>query len=134
MAWTSRAKGREGEQKLARKLREKFPELAQSIHRTIQSRGGGKEGADVAGIPGFHIEHKWGKAVNIRAAYRQATADAQGKAFPLAIIQDNGARDRLCVMGFEDFCRVLRAAYGYTPPLRFGVQGELFDEPTSEAG
>lgn len=125
-------KGKLAERVLARKLREAMPELAAGICRSIQSRRGGKDGADVVGLPGFHIEHKQGKAINIRAAYKQACDDSGGKAFPLAVIQYDRAPERLCVMGLQDFLRVLRAAYGYTPPLRFGVQAELFDEPASE--
>lgn len=133
MAWTSRAKGREGEQKLARILREAFPQFAAQVKRSIQSRGGGKEGADVVGLPGFHLEHKWGKKPNMRAAYEQAVRDSQGSGFPMAVVQFDGARERLCVIGLQDMLRILRAAYGHTQPLRFGVQGELFDSEEKSA-
>lgn len=124
----AKRKGKLGERQLARTLREQFPEHAASIRRSIQSRGGGKEGADVVGLPGFHIEHKQGAKPNLRAAYEQAVRDSQGKGFPLAVAQFDRAPERLCVIGLSDLCRILRAAYGYTPPLRFGVQGELFEE------
>ena len=127
-----RAKGHRGERQLATKLREALPELAAGIRRGLQTQTGGRDNCDVQGLPGFHVEHKQGKLPNIRAAYAQAVRDAGGKAFPLAVIQDDRARDRLCVMGLQDFLRVLRAAYGYTPPLKFGVQLELFEQPASE--
>lgn len=124
----SKRKGRLGEQQLARILREAFPEFAAAIKRSIQSRGGGKEGADVVGLPGFHLEHKQGQKPNMRAAYAQAVSDSQGKGFPMAVVQFDHARDRLCVLSLSDMLRILRAAYGHTPPLRFAVQGELFEE------
>lgn len=122
----SRRKGRRGEQNVATLLREGMPEIADSIRRGWQSRLGCDQ-PDVCGLPGFWIEVKTGKLPNIRAAYKQATADAKGRAFPLAIIQDDYARDRMCVLGLSDFLRILRAAYGYTEPLKFGVQAELFN-------
>ncbi len=128
----SRTKGHDGERKLARILREAFPEFAAQIRRSIQSRGGGKEGADVAGLPGFHLEHKIGQRPNMRAAYEQAVADSQGNGYPMAVVQFDRARERLCVIGLTDMCRILRAAYGHTPPLKFGVQGELFEAVESE--
>ena len=127
-----RRKGHNGERKLAQILRASMPEIASEIRRAIQSRMG-CEDPDVCGLPGFWLEHKQGKQPNIRAAMKQATKDAKGRAFPAAVIQDDHARHRLVCMHLTDFLRVLRAAYGYTPPLRFGVQGELFDAPLSEA-
>jgi hypothetical protein len=127
----SRRKGRRGEQQVATILRTSFPELAESIRRGWQSRVGCDD-PDVCGLPGFWLEVKTGAQPNMRAAYRQAKADADGRAFPMAVIQDDRARDRLCVIGLSDMCRILRAAYGHTPPLKFGVQGELFEAPESE--
>jgi hypothetical protein len=127
-----RAKGHAGERALATKLREAFPELAGGIKRGLQAQAGGLGNCDVQGLPGFHIEHKHQKKPNMKAAYEQAVRDAAGKGFPMAVVQFDGARERLCVLGLTDLCRILRAAYGYTQPLKFGVQGELFDAPASE--
>src|ERR1044072_3809573 len=127
----ARRKGKRGEQQVATALREGMPEIADAIRRGWQSRLGGDQ-PDVAGLPGFWIEVKTGKVPNMRAAYKQAVADARGRAFPLAVVQDDYARDRMCVLGLSDFLRILRAAYGYTEPLRFGVQAELFETPESE--
>lgn len=127
MGLASRRKGRLGEQQLARILREAFPDFAAAIKRSIQSRGGGKEGADVVGLPGFHLEHKQGQKPNMKAAYEQAVRDSQGRGFPMAVVQFDHARERLCVIGLQDMLRILRAAYGHTGPLTFAVQGELFD-------
>lgn len=128
-----RAKGHAGERELARRLREAFPELAGGIKRGLQAQQGGLDNCDVQGLPGFHIEHKHQKKPNMKAAYEQAVRDSNGRGFPLAVVQFDRARERLCVLGLSDLCRILRAAYGYTPPLRFGVQGELFDDVESEA-
>ncbi len=128
----AKLKGNKGERQLAAKLREAFPEFAAGIKRGLQAQAGGKDNCDVQGLPGFHIEHKHQKKPNMKAAYEQAVRDANGKGFPLAVVQFDGARERLCVLGLQDFLRILRAAYGYTPPLKFGVQAELFEEPASE--
>ncbi len=127
-----RAKGHAGERALASKLREHFPEFAADIKRGLQTQKGGAGNCDVQGLPGFHVEVKTQKKPNMKAAYEQAVRDANGKGFPLAVVQFDGARERLCVLGLTDLCRILRAAYGHTPPLKFGVQGELFEEPESE--
>lgn len=128
----SRRKGKVGEQQLARILRAEFPDFASGIRRGLQSRDGGTDNCDVQGLPGFHLEHKQQKKPNMKAAYEQAVADAQGKAFPMAVVQFDRARERLCVIGLTDMCRILRAAYGHTPPLVFAVQGELFETPGEE--
>lgn len=130
---SSRRKGRRGEQEVARICREAMPEIADTIRRGWQSRIGQDE-CDVLGMPGFWLEVKTGKQPNMRAAYKQASKDAKGRAFPLAIIQDDYARERMCVVGLGDFLRILRSAYGYAPPLKYGVQAELFEEPASEEG
>ncbi len=121
-----RRKGRRGEQELVRILRESMPEIADSLRRGWQSRMGCDD-PDVCGLPGFWIEHKAGKQPGMRQAYKQALDACKGRAFPLAVIQDDYARDRLCVIGLRDFLRVLRAAYGHTEPLKYGVQLELVE-------
>lgn len=127
----SRRKGRRGEQEVVRILREGMPEIADDLRRGWQSRLGCDD-PDVCGVPGFWVEVKTGKQPNMRAAYKQAFNAAKGRAFPLAVIQDDYAKDRLCIVGLRDFLRILRAAYGHTEPLRFGVQLELMPEPSAE--
>lgn len=112
-------------------LREAMPEIADAIRRGWQSRMG-HDDPDVCGLPGFWVECKTGRQPNMRAAYKQAKADAKGRAFPVAVIQDDYARERMCVLGLGDFLRILRSAYGYAEPLRYGVQAELFETPESE--
>lgn len=123
----SREKGKRGERQLATILRLAMPELAEHVRRGWQSRVGCDD-PDVC-LPGLWLEHKCGAKPNMRAAYAQARRDCSGRgAVPVAVIQDDRARERLCVLGLTDFLRILRAAYGHTEPLKYGVQGELFDE------
>lgn len=103
-----------------------MPEIAPAIRRGLQNRQGADD-PDICGLPGFWLEHKCGKQPNIRAALKQAATAAKGRAMPCAVIQDDRARDRLVCLHLTDFLRVLRSAYGYCPPLKFGIQGELFE-------
>lgn len=134
MGGSQRRKGARGERELAAALRQAMPELADNIRRGWQSRLG-TDDPDVCGMPGLWLEHKTGKLPNMRAALRQARVDARRKgacqAMPCAIIQDDHARERMVVLGLPDFLRIMRAAYGYTEPLRFGVQADLFEETGS---
>lgn len=125
MGKASREKGKRGERELASALREAFPAFADSIKRGWQTRIGCDD-PDVCGLPGFWLEHKSGLRPNIRAAYKQARADSKKKVrnarcIPMAVIQDDFARDRLCIVGFEDMIRILRAAYGFDPVLSLFV-------------
>lgn len=95
-----RTKGHNFERETAKQFRELFPEAK----RGFQTRGGGKEAADVE-IPFFHIECKVGKRPNPLAAYKQASEDATNK-IPVAIIK----RDRekaLVVFELDVFIKIL---------------------------
>lgn len=123
----SREKGKKNERAVASKLRETFPEIAETIRRGLQGRNG-QDVCDVSGLPGFWLECKHGRQVNIRAAYQQALSDSKGRGFPVAVIRDHGSTEQHVYLSLGDFLRILRSAYGYCPPLRFGVQGELFED------
>lgn len=127
----SRVKGRRGEQAVATILRQAFPAIADLIRRGWQSRVGCDD-PDVCGLPGFWIECKTGRQPNMRAAYKQAVLAAKGRAFPIAVVQDDYAKDRMVVIGFQDFLRILRAAYGHTEPLAFAIQTEMFGDNQSD--
>lgn len=122
----AREKGKRGERIVAQILRAALPEIAPEIRRGWQSRLGSDD-SDVKGLPGFWVEVKHQKAVNLRAAYRQARTESAGRAYPLVVAQFDHDRERLAVLSFEDFLRILRSAYGYAPPLKYGVQAELFE-------
>ena len=101
MGKMSRRKGAAGERELANKLAELLPRL--DIKRGIgQSRGGGAEVADVTGLPGIHVECKRQKLPNIRAALRQAEADANDKECAVAMTRSDGD-GWLCTMLIEDW-------------------------------
>ena len=125
----SKLKGNRGERTVAAKLREALPELADQIKRGWQARLG-SDSCDVAGLPGFWIECKSGKRPDLRKAIEQAKRDAQGRAWPLAVVQDDYAKDRLVVLHLSAFLRIMRSAYGFLPPLKFMVQQDLFDQST----
>lgn len=69
----NRRKGHGFEREVARMLRA----LGIPARRTIQSRGGGKEGADVDTAGPFHLECKTGRQPNLWAAFRQARRDCE---------------------------------------------------------
>lgn len=115
MGAAQRAKGKRGERKLATALREAFPTFASDIRRGWQSRQGDDD-PDVMGLPGFWLEVKTGKMPNPRAALAQATLDAQERAIPMAVIQDD-RRPAFVALSLRDMITVLKAAYGMIPPL-----------------
>jgi hypothetical protein len=83
----SRRKGHNWERELVRRFREAMPG-AEGIKRGLQSRGGGKEEADVI-VPHFHVEAKCGKRPNHRAALEQAIGDAARGKIPIAVCKDD---------------------------------------------
>ena len=125
MGKASREKGKRGERKLANELKQAFPELADGIKRGLQSRGGGAEVADVVGVPGFHFEHKSGKAPNPRAALKQAIADAQPGAMPIAVVRDDRCPP-FAVLRWEDLLCVLKR--GFPSPALVPMQVNFEEE------
>lgn len=101
MGKASRVKGHSFERKIANRLKELYPEAK----RGFQTRGGGKEQADIEGTP-FHVECCHGKTVNIRKKYEQAVRDTDGR--PIAVITKRDREDVLVTMEFEDWLVLLR--------------------------
>jgi hypothetical protein len=96
----ARIKGAAFERKLAKYFTEN---TSLDAKRGIgQTRNGGSEISDVD-MPIIHVEAKRHKRCNIKAALRQAIADADinGK-IPVAITKDDRA-DILCTMRLEDW-------------------------------
>jgi hypothetical protein len=106
-------KGKRGEQLLAAYLRARFPTLA--FRRGWQSRQGDDD-PDVVGLPGVWLESKCGACPNPRRALAQATADAAGRAIPVAVIRDD-RRPPFVVLSLDHFARIMGAAYGIEPAL-----------------
>ena len=110
----SRRKGAHFERWLVHRFRAAFP--AADIKRGLQSRGGA-EVPDVD-VPGYHIEAKHHRRVNVRAALAQAIADAAPGRVPVAVCKDNRA-EPVVVLRLDDFLALVRAqapAPATTPP------------------
>lgn len=80
MGKLSRTKGKVFEREFATILRERFGDPAKQdkgVRRGIQSRGGGKEVADVAcdALPWAHFELSHGKSPSVKGKLEQAESD-----------------------------------------------------------
>lgn len=103
-----RTKGHAFERKVAKDLREIFPDAK----RGFQTRGGGKEQADVINTGPFHIECKHKKNPDPLAAYCQAESDAIGTGRePVAIVKTN-RREPVVVMRLGVVTDLLGASAG----------------------
>jgi Holliday junction resolvase len=74
MGMISKRKGKTGELEVAALLRE----YGFEGKRGVQYQGG-KDSADVTGLPGFHIEVKRTEKLNLEAAMAQARADCEDR-------------------------------------------------------
>lgn len=114
---SSRNKGHNFERKIARSLRELFPDTK----RGFQTRGGTGEEPDVDGTP-FFIECKKHKRCNIQKAYAQALGGASEEAArdrsrpraPVAITQDDRGHI-LVTMNMADWKFLVGRAEGIYP-------------------
>lgn len=88
-------------------FREAMPDVAGSIKRGWQARGG-KDAADVV-VPDLPIwiECKHGIQPNPRAALKQAMGDAPAGQIPVAFIKDNNC-DPFVVLPAADFIDLLK--------------------------
>lgn len=103
----SRDKGVRGE----RLWRDLLREAGWSEARRGQQFSGGADSPDVVGGPDdWHPEVKFVQALNVRAAYAQATRDAKGKRPYVAWKKNN--QPWLVVMSADDFFSLLRHQLG----------------------
>ena len=102
----SREKGKRGEREVSRILRTWFPEHSESIHRGWQARDGA-DAADVEGLPGLWVEVKRMAKCNLRAALKQAQADAPLSRIPIAVTRDDGG-PWLATLELEQLCELIR--------------------------
>lgn len=79
----SREKGKRFERYIATDLREHFPEFAEQIHRSIQSRG--PEGSDVLGIPSVWVECEDSVSPDPFEKLTQAIRDCPEDQIPVAV-------------------------------------------------
>ena len=107
----SRRKGHAFERSLVHQFRAVFPDA--NIRRGLQSRGG-SEVPDVD-VPGWHVEAKAHRKVNLRAALAQAITDAAPDRVPIAVCKDNRA-EPVVVLRLDDFLALLARAKDVVPP------------------
>tara|TARA_A100001391_G_scaffold122821_1_gene83729 strand:- start:5410 stop:5880 length:471 start_codon:yes stop_codon:yes gene_type:complete len=101
MSKMQRIKGKVFERKIARKLRETFPEFADEIRRSIQSRQA--EESDVTGLPGFWIECQDAKQPTPTKKLEQAERDVRvarqvDTTIPIAVTHKIRAKDILVTL------------------------------------
>lgn len=101
MALFSRAKGKRGERAIATKIRERFPQFASDIRRSIQSRAA--EESDVTGLPGFWLEINFAVNPNpldklVQAEHDVSVSLTRKKDIPVAITHKTGARTSQATM------------------------------------
>ena len=108
-------KGKRFERELVRVFSEAIP--GARVCRGFQWRDGA-EAPDVD-IPGFWLEAKVGKKVDLRKAMRQAVGDAKFGRWPLVVAKDDH-QPALCVVRLTDFLDFYRQWYF----SRIGVKHE----------
>lgn len=103
MGKLSKTKGKVGEREVAALLRE----YGFEGKRGVQYQGG-KDSADVTGLPGFHIEVKRTEKFALEAAMAQARADCGGN-IPM-VFHRKSKNGWVVIMDAEDF---LHKVYTY---------------------
>lgn len=104
MARMSRNKGKVGEREVAALLREHGFDGA----RGVQYQGG-RDSADVMGLPGFHIEVKRVETFSAYKALEQAVADSGGAGTPVVFHRSN-ARPWIVVLSADAFLDLVNAS------------------------
>lgn len=102
MAKKSRDKGKVGEREVAAILRQ----WGFDGKRGVQYQGG-KDSADVVGLPGFHIEVKRTEKFDLEGAMAQAREDSGGVNTPVVFHRKNN-REWVAVLGLDDFLKLVR--------------------------
>ena len=108
----SRRKGAAFERWLVRRFRVVFPTA--DIKRGLQSRGGA-EVPDVD-VPGWHVEAKHHRRVDLRAALAQAIADAAPGRVPVAVCKDNRG-EPVALLRLDDFLGLVAARIATTATI-----------------
>ncbi len=100
-----RRKGKDGENELAKKIRE----FGFDVHRSQQYCGNTGEAADLVGLPGVHIECKRVEQLNIDKAMEQAINDAEmagKKEMPAVFHRKNGKPWKVTIL-LPDFMHLV---------------------------
>ena len=123
MAVNGKRKGKNGENELARILREYGYE---DVRRSVQYNGKEEDGqADLIGLPGIHIECKRTESFKMYDAVNQAVRDSEGKGEIPVVFHRRNKQGWVAIMRIEDFMHLYK---GYEA----GVQ--LADEILEEMG
>lgn len=99
----ARAKGKHAELEVVQLLRPFFP----GCKRGYQTRGGGKEQADVIETDPFHVEVKRKESLNLYDALEQAIRDAGEGKIPLVLHRRND-RPWVAILTAEAFLDIFR--------------------------
>lgn len=99
----ARAKGKHAELEVVQLLRPFFP----GCKRGYQTRGGGKEQADVTETGPFHVEVKRKESLNLYDALEQAVRDAGEGKIPLVLHRRND-RPWVAILTAEAFLDIFR--------------------------
>lgn len=102
MGKLSKTKGKVGEREVAALLRE----YGFAGQRGVQYQGG-KDSADVIGLPGYHIEVKRVERFDLEGAMDQARNDAASAAVPV-VFHRKSKRDWVVVLDAKDFLQLVR--------------------------
>lgn len=102
MGKSQREKGKRGERELARILKEHGYDC-----RRGQQYCGANGDADVAGLPGIHIECKRVERLNLLDAMKQSKGDAEAGEFP-AVFHRRDRQEWLVTMRLEDWIELYR--------------------------
>ena len=103
MAINSKQKGNAGEREISKILREHGFKDA----RRSQQYCGYNGDADVAGIPGLHIEVKRVEKLNLDKAYEQAMSDAKEGEKPVVMHRKNRQEWKV-TLSLEDFIEIFK--------------------------
>lgn len=102
MGKLSRDKGKVGEREVAALLRE----YGFDGKRGVQYQGG-RDSADVVGLPGFHIEVKRVEKFNLEAALGQAYEDCDNASIPV-VFHRKSNKPWAVVMNARDFLKLVK--------------------------
>lgn len=109
----SRSKGKRFERRIATELRERFPQFAELIRRSIQSRQA--EESDVTGIPGLWLECQDSVEPTpfdkLEQAIRDVTAN-ESKSIPVAITHKTRTQSIEVTLRATDFIWMTEASNG----------------------
>lgn len=120
MGKLSRTKGKVFERKVAKLLREEFPEFAEDIRRSIQSRAA--EESDVTGIPNVWLELQDAAAVTPLLKLLQAEDDRPAATwFPVAVTHKKGTQAIDVTMRQGHYLLLAAGRFGVEPRVHHGL-------------